>query len=603
MMRVLAENARTASKATIKRASARARIDMNRLDARVLDDLDALYRRAAFNLRADIQGYAASDGSLRLEVLQSLLDQVNARLSELARVRDQLLDGQLLEAARLGVRPFEGAVTVVGDLNRVANEAVLFVRSFQAADGLQLSDRLWRIDQGARQQLGQLIQTAVIQGHSASRAASDFLARGQGLPPETVRQISQAQASGVAQQVGAALLRDEGNARDKVMRVFRTELNRAHGEAYQAAAFSHPDVIGTRFLLSPRHPEADICDMHASVNRYGLGKGVYPQGRNPWPAHPNTLSYTEVVFADEVSDTDRAGQEDRLSWLNRQSPPVQAAVLGAAQKRAAFTAGILTETQIATPWKILRRRYQEQGVDIDALHALPIEPLPILPSARIPAELGPSAAPVSQALQIQAQKAVSARVLAAIDGVHRDGKLPTIPITGVSSRAGYYGAYVFTRSGRPVKIALRAGGDHKDLTLAHEIGHFLDHAGVPGAGFASERSPLFDAWRHAVAQTRAVRTLRTLRDGPLTLTLADGSPYRVNRAYLDYLLGYDELWARSYAQWITQESGDPILTQQLDEIVATDLSSPIGYGRQWERDDFEPIAAAIRAIMRTLKWQ
>ncbi|MFZ5621185.1 MAG: hypothetical protein ACOY5W_09210 [Pseudomonadota bacterium] len=363
MTYALAINRRTATKAAIKRASGRARVDMNRLDAEVLRELDDMYRSAAANLQADIQSYAAGDGGLRLEVLQDLLAQVDTRLRELADLRAGLLDDGLNQAAQLGVRPFQGAVSA--DLSRVAHEAAQFVRSFRAADGLQLSDRLWRIDLGAREQLGQAIQTAVIQGHSASRAANDFLARGQPVPPDVAAQLGQAQASGVAQRAGRALLQDEGNARDKAMRVFRTELNRAHGEAYQTAAFAHPDVIGTRFLLSPRHPEPDICDMHASVNRYGLGPGVYPEGRNPWPAHPNTLSYTEVVFDDEVTAEDRVGKQNRIDWLKDQPADTQLAVLRSRGKRGLLQSGILAENEISTPWEVLKDRYLQQGLDIE----------------------------------------------------------------------------------------------------------------------------------------------------------------------------------------------------------------------------------------------
>ncbi|MFN2288663.1 MAG: hypothetical protein ABR578_10070 [Chromatocurvus sp.] len=600
MSRALAENPRTATKAAIKRASARARTDMNHLDARVLNDLDAMYRRAAANLQADIEGYADGDGSLRLEVLQSLLGQVNTRLGDLRTVRDQLLDDGLLAAAQLGVKPFDG-VAVVGDITRVANEAAQFVRGFQAADGLQLSDRLWRIDAGAREQLGQAIQSAVIQGHGASRAVNDFLARGQAVPPEIAAQARLAQASGVAKRTGAALLRDEGNARAQALRVFRTELNRAHGEAYQAAAFTHPDVIGTRFLLSPRHPEADICDMHASANPYGLGRGVYPPGRNPWPAHPNTLSYTEVVFADEVTDEDRAGQTDRIEWLKQQPAAVQSAVLGGEAKRGALNAGLLNEGQIATPWRVLRERFAGQGIDVGALSPLPVEPLPVAGGGVSAA--GAAGAPVADALEVRAHKVVAARVLAAIDRVHRDGALPRIPLTNLPANTHYYGAYSHEKyTGRPVKIGVRAGGDHKDLTLAHEIGHFLDHHGAPGNGFSSKAGAQFADWRRAVDATEAVRSLRALRDGPSQLTLPDGVPYVVNRAYIDYLLSYEETWARSYAQWIARESGEPILQQQLSDIVAHDQGSAVVYSRQWAADDFDPVAEAIGKLMRALGW-
>ena len=53
-------------------------------------------------------------------------------------------------------------------------------------------------------------------------------------------------------------------------------------------------------MLSPRHPRVDICDEHAAADLYGLGQGVYPVDECPWPAHPNTFSYTEAVYRDEI---------------------------------------------------------------------------------------------------------------------------------------------------------------------------------------------------------------------------------------------------------------------------------------------------------------
>jgi hypothetical protein len=84
-------------------------------------------------------------------------------------------------------------------------------------------------------------------------------------------------------------------------RLFRTEINRAHGEAYIKGFLSLPDAAGVRFTLSPMHPKPDICDVHAAADLYGLGPGVYPTRETcPWPAHPNTMSYVVGVFKDEV---------------------------------------------------------------------------------------------------------------------------------------------------------------------------------------------------------------------------------------------------------------------------------------------------------------
>lgn len=356
---------RLATKAAIKRASGRARGLMNRLDRERLGQLDALYRRTAADLAAQIQGYAGTDGSLRLEVLRELLGQVNGRLDVLSRARDDLFGQSLLDAARIGAGPFQG----VGlDLTRVADEAVRFVQDFVGEDGLQLSDRIWRVDRSARDAVTRAIESSVIQGHSASQAATEFLRRGDPVPGDVAGKMRAGDAGAVARSARDALLSgDDVSARAHAMRLFRTEMNRAHGEAYRAAAFEHPDVIGTRFLLSPNHPRTDICDMHAAVNRYGLGPGVYPKGKSPWPAHPNTLSYEEVVFADEVTDEDRDGREGRIDWLKRQDPRVQTGVLGSVRKRGALVKGILTENQIATPWRVLKERYERQGISIEDL--------------------------------------------------------------------------------------------------------------------------------------------------------------------------------------------------------------------------------------------
>ena len=353
---------RTAKQAAIKRASAQARANMNRFDRETLDALTALYKQAVADLQAQVRDFAGADGSVRLEVMQQLLAQAQSRLAQLEQARNSLLDAGLTTAATLGVEAFAVDVASIGSpLTRIAHEAVQTVVHFIAEDGLQLSDRIWRLDNGARQAVADAIQQGVIQGYSASQAAAEFLSRGEAVPGNVVAKQGAASAERMGRSIASSVLRDENGAYQKALRVFRTELNRAHGIAYQAAAFEHPDVIGTRFLLSPHHPRTDICDMHARVNRYGLGPGVYPNGKSPWPAHPNTLSYTEVVFADEVAAHDRDGKEDRISFLRAEPPQVAVDVLGAA-KAGALRAGLLKESEINTPWNLLKQKYEKRGL-------------------------------------------------------------------------------------------------------------------------------------------------------------------------------------------------------------------------------------------------
>lgn len=352
----------TATQAQIKRASAIARAQMDELDAQILEELVALYESAARDIQAAIRAAANAQGSLRLDAMNTLLQQVYARLEQLERARNALLNGGLGAAAITGGAVLQAA-RVSGSLTQISDEAVRFVRAFVAADGLQLSDRLWRIDQGAREAVARAIQSAVVQGFSASQAVNEFLLNGQSVPADLLDKLGAANAQRVAGKVGEALLTGDGNARANALRVFRTELNRAHGEAYAAGADQVPGFAGFKYLLSPGHPRPDICDLHASANLYGLGPGVYPdRQRLPWPAHPNTLSYFDVVFVEEVSATDRKNVETRTDWLRRQPAGKQADVLGGDGKQRAFAQGHLNENEFTAPWKVVQQRLNNLGI-------------------------------------------------------------------------------------------------------------------------------------------------------------------------------------------------------------------------------------------------
>ena len=99
----------------------------------------------------------------------------------------------------------------------------------------------------------------------------------------------------------------------------------------------------------------------------------------------------------------------------------------------------------------------------------------------------PEGTPVSAAIRSVAKAYAEPvqRAMKAINSVHGTGTLPKIPIR--SGNAGdYLGLFVADTRG-PVAIRL-TGGDHSALTVIHEIGHFLDFAGLPGEG-ASSRNP------------------------------------------------------------------------------------------------------------------
>jgi SPP1 gp7 family putative phage head morphogenesis protein len=197
--------------------------------------------------------------------------------------------------------------------------------------------------------------------------------------------------------------------------------------------------------------------------------------------------------------------------------------------------------------------------------------------------------PVSAALELPKSGTVAkaARVaLSAIEAVHGDGVLPRIPVTGKVSSRTALGEFAYQRlpSYKPVQINIKPSGSHPELTFVHEVGHFLDLAGFPETGYSSVNSKVLADFRAAVERSDAIKRLQQMsKDTP--------------SKYLQYLLMPEEIFARSYAQFIATESGNKILLEQLNMLRRVS-SMP----SQWADEDFLEIRDAIRAIMRELQW-
>ena len=67
------------------------------------------------------------------------------------------------------------------------------------------------------------------------------------------------------------------------LRLARTEISAAHGRATIASSKANPFVQNIEWRLSARHPQFDICDLHAESSPYTLDS--VPR----FPAHPNCL--------------------------------------------------------------------------------------------------------------------------------------------------------------------------------------------------------------------------------------------------------------------------------------------------------------------------
>lgn len=347
---------KTKTNAAIKRAVTAAQNDTTALDHAAGLSLRKLWGQVLQDIYLVLVQSSNIDGSLRADKLGRVKNTVEQILTSHGAAQLNQLNNHMLTSAQLGAKPLAPM-----QYQDIAAQTVKIVKAFIANDGLQLSDRIWGNIEDSKAMFNKRITTAVVMGQSASESALEMLKANQSIPDD-LKQKANAQK---VEAVYADIKKDFfDNEYQRMKLVYTTEINRAHGVAFESSVAAHPDTIGTKFLLSPNHPKTDICDMHAKVNRYGLGPGVYPINKNPWPAHPGTISYTQVVFSDEVSAADRENKTDRISWLKKLNHSQQRAVLGK-NKALALRMGYLKENEINTLWRVLKKRYENRGLDLD----------------------------------------------------------------------------------------------------------------------------------------------------------------------------------------------------------------------------------------------
>lgn len=352
---------RLAAAAAIRRASAEARRQLLAMRQQRLTWLQQQYESFAAWLSRVLRELA-SGGTVPIAALGPLRQRIEPEAQALG-VRIQSTLGAAIETAVAGGVSAVGNTIPVTGISAARARTLEALRAFVGADGLRLSDRVWRVRDSTRAVVVRALEQAITEGWSGIEAAQRLI--GQGLPvtPEIRRAMAAAGLDNLQQLVAAVLLRNPNNPLAAANRLMTTEINRAYTEGFVSGLAENPEVAGVRFLLSPRHPRVDVCDLHAGVNLHGMGPGVYPLGQHPYPAHPQTLSFLEAVFGDEITDEDRAGKQTRSEWLRAQPGALQDAILGQAKGRA-FRAGHVPEFGLRTPWRVLRERLRRQGIEL-----------------------------------------------------------------------------------------------------------------------------------------------------------------------------------------------------------------------------------------------
>ncbi|MZK53466.1 hypothetical protein [Clostridium beijerinckii] len=170
---------------------------------------------------------------------------------------------------------------------RVNEKAVEAIWS-RTQDGLYLSDRIWSKSKKYRQNMTDIIQASVAEGQDCTKTAKAL--------EQYVLKKKKTLASEYPNMMARMGNRIPNDVSYEALRLARTEMTSAFGEATLSAAKVSPSCRGVKYILSASHPKPDICDDITGTDKHGLGIGVYPIDEAPlYPFHCNCLCIPTTV--------------------------------------------------------------------------------------------------------------------------------------------------------------------------------------------------------------------------------------------------------------------------------------------------------------------
>ena len=199
----------------------------------------------------------------------------------------------MLKRAGMGTEPLIRAM----EFQRQRAVAAAYARTHK--DGLHLSERIWNASEKSRDAMRAIVTAGV--GEDAvtvARALETYVRKGAAVTTAHYPQMLERMGSRIPPNI-------DYNA----LRLARTELTAAYGEATIGAAKASPGIKKVRWVLSNTHPRTGICDSYASG---GDGRGVYDAKDCPLaPAHPNCLCTIQPAPEDPEEMAKRL-----KAWLN-----------------------------------------------------------------------------------------------------------------------------------------------------------------------------------------------------------------------------------------------------------------------------------------------
>lgn len=175
------------------------------------------------------------------------------------------------------------------------------------------------------------------------------------------------------------------------------------------------------------------------------------------------------------------------------------------------------------------------------------------------------------------------RALEIIDSVHGVENLKEIPF-GTSHSKKELGSMHRFPDGSSAKLVLSSSSPHPLMTVAHEVGHWIHNDALGGTIHWDRADPDLRAVVETARSTATIERVRTdFNEGKITMD--DHNYYRDPR----------EIWARAYAQYVAQKSGDEDMLKQL-KGMRTGM-------RQWPEDEFKPVFEKIDELLTKKGWR
>ena len=339
---------------TIRNADRLQHAAVTRLQLYVAGQVHALIYPFQSWLAKEVNSAADADGIADASKLAGVLQAADPRWRAVMRDYVALLTRARQQAGSIAFGPYrlrhnryitapverlqEAFVPTMDDWAKLAemwlrrrNYALQVAQQRIYSDGLNLSQRIWRLEQGSMQAIRNTIATGMAQRTSAIELAQQLegqLNAGQDWPRWTRARLSKMDARERAQDA-KGLLRSASDVPPggsagisyNALRLARNEIQVANHAVTSDIARNFPGIVGRKVVLSPAHPQSDICDEYAAG-------GPYEKGANFLPLHPQCLCRWEEVlmppsdFAKQAGAWTR-GESDFLdgyaSWLGQRS--------------------------------------------------------------------------------------------------------------------------------------------------------------------------------------------------------------------------------------------------------------------------------------------